>query len=73
MAKPKRVKSLEQLNDLADQKRAVVLPGPWRGHQGHTPAAWAMHFQAENLYWLLKAGIYEYRPKPKQAKKPQGD
>lgn len=59
----KRVKKLEQLIELAQEKKCVRLPK--RMSQRHWPAAFIVSMQIMYVYQLLQEGIYIYEPKKK--------
>ena len=59
----KRLKNLDQLVELALQKKCVLLPK--RMSQRHWPAAFIISMQIMYVYKLLKEGIYIYEPKKK--------
>lgn len=59
----KRVQSIEELIDLAQQKKCVILPK--RMSQRHWPAAFIVSMQVIYVYRLLQEGIYIYEPKKK--------
>lgn len=63
----KRVVTLRQLRDLADEKRAVIVPEshPWKNPR---PAAVLLHQQGSSLLRLMEMGMYIYEPQTKEDK-----
>ena len=59
----KRVESIEELIELAQQKKSVLLPKPLS--QRPWPAAFVINMQLIKVYHLHKQGIYIYEPKKK--------
>jgi hypothetical protein len=58
----KRVESIEELIELAQQKKSVLMAEP----QGvPVPAAFVINMQLIKVYHLHKQGIYIYEPKKK--------
>jgi hypothetical protein len=59
----KRVESIEELIELAQQKKSVLLPKTFS--QRPWPAAFVINMQLIKVYHLHKLGIYIYEPKKK--------
>ena len=59
----KRVKSIDDLIVLAQNKKSVMLPK--RMSQRPFPAAFIVNMQVMYVYFLLKEGTYIYEPKKK--------
>ena len=70
----KKVESLAHLYRLAEEKKSIVLaanlttlvqpPKGWVGHQGRTPAAWAINWTGQMIHRLLPY-MYVHEPKEK--------
>ena len=65
-----KIKTLEQLYQAANAKRAVTVG---MIHRNPTPAAWVLSYQGSLLRRLFQDGIYLYKPanrkyKAKEAK-----
>jgi hypothetical protein len=65
-----KIKTLEQLYQAANAKRAVTVG---MIHRKPTPAAWVLSYQGSLLCKLFRIGIYLYKPanrkhKAKEAK-----
>lgn len=63
----KRIRTLEDLWQAAQDKRAVVVDPPYRWV--YKPAAFLMSLQGNLLVTLFRAGIYLYEPKKKHGAK----
>lgn len=61
----KRVQSIEELIDLAQQKKCVILPKLFICQDRPLPAAFVINMQLIHVYQLHKQGIYIYEPKKK--------
>jgi len=55
----RRIKSVEQLCKLAQQKKAVWIPNG-RFSKRHMPAAWMVNMNAYYLVSLIGQGMYVY-------------
>lgn len=65
MGTPVRVKSLEHLIQLADDRRSVVVPGHSCYNHRH-PAAWVQNLPGRMLHSLLTRGMFVYQLKNKR-------
>lgn len=64
-----KVRDLEHLSQLASKRQSIVMIGggkSWLGHQGYTPAAWAINWSGEMIQRLLPY-MFVYKPKEKKS------
>ncbi len=59
MARGKQIKTLEQINTLALNRKSVT----W-GLNRRSPAAWVISMQARSVLLLINSGLYEYKKDP---------
>ncbi len=60
-----KIKTLEQLYQAANAKRAVTVG---MIHRKPTPAAWVLSYQGSLLCKLFRTGIYLYKPANRKRK-----
>jgi hypothetical protein len=60
-----QVNSLDQLCEMALEKKSIVVPGTVFGRR-HQPAAFILNLQGRIIAKLIKQGMYEYIPKRKR-------
>ena len=60
-----KIKTLEQLYQAANAKRAVTVG---MIHRKPTPAAWVLSYQGSLLCHLFRTGIYLYKPANRKLK-----
>lgn len=58
----KKVKTLRKLAELAELKKAVIVPAFWIWNQPR-PAAFILRLQGWEILKLLNAGMYVYEKK----------
>jgi len=64
-----KVRDLEHLSQLASKKQSIVMIGggrDWVGHDGRTPAAWAINWSGQMIQQLLPY-MFVYKPKEKKS------
>ena len=60
----KQVTTLEQLRDLAEQKKAVIVPSTFSFTKPR-PAAFIIELHGADIVRLFSWGMYVYEPSPK--------
>jgi hypothetical protein len=60
-----QVNNLDQLCEMALEKKSIVVPGTVFGRR-HQPAAFILNLQGRMIARLIKQGMYEYIPKRKR-------